>query len=105
MRKRLNFLLLPLMIAFILGLPIANIAHGENEGIGQTEKISNELGAQGKGNAYGLRDKDKDKDKDYYTGGTNLNTATSAAPLPPVLAILALILGFGLKTFRNKCEN
>lgn len=96
-RKSLYNLFIPLMLALVLGLPVADVALSDSQGIGQTEKISNELGAQGKGNAYGLRD------KTYDTG--SLDSATSAAPLPPVLAALVLVFGVGLKTFRNKRGN
>ena len=94
-------LLIPLLLAFVIGLPVADIAHAK------VEKVSQELGAQGKGNAYGLQNKDKEttidtsKDESYYTSAA-LSSATSAAPLPPVPAILALVFAFGLKTFRNK---
>ena len=101
--KKLYFLLIPLLVIFFLGLPVADIAHGK------VDKVSQELGAQGKGNAYGLQDKDKSKetvidtskDESYYTSAA-LSSATSAAPQPPILAILALIVAFGLKTVHNK---
>ena len=92
-RKHVCLWLISLLVVFVLGISTQAVAEDNSSII----KISNELGAQDKGNAYGLADRE-----DALSG---LASETAAAPLPPALAVLVLALGFGLKTFRDKSRD
>ena len=92
MHSRISAVLLSLLI-LSFPLTLSSQAQNQGQGIGGTDKVSQEQGPQGKGNAYGRAPRDD---------RSGLGGMTSAAPLPPILAILLLGLGIGLKTVHDK---
>lgn len=84
----------------LLGAGPVALAQSDTNGF---EKISQEQGAQEKGNAYG-RGKEKDKwYKDEPSSG--LSGYSTSAPLPPVAVMALLGSVFALKAWKTARKN